>query len=709
MFNPDRPIESSKDDILGRHEFAQSLAKAMLSYKVSDCIVIGLFGDWGSGKTSIINMTLEHIETESESITEDNKPIIVQFNPWNFSEQDQLIIQFFKQLSLTLRQSDYTENIRDAGQKLEEYAKFFKPLAPTILGLVENLGNTLKGWGDITSGDLKVVKKELVKLLREQPHKIIIIIDDIDRLNNKEIRQIFQLIKSLGDFPNTIYLVAFDKDVVKRALEDVQKDSGAKYLEKVIQVPFEVPSIHKNEVEQLLFSQLGVLLKDISKEKWDQVDWGNIYYGGLQYFFKNIRDVTRFINTLRFSFMMVKDNVNPIDFFAITAFQVFIPDVYYGIRDNKDLFSGIFTSSSDAIKEQAKIRCDEIIGRADESIQNIVKELLLRLFPKLEYIYGNTQYSSNFLNQWRRDEKICSPDIFEMFFRLSGIEGEIYPREIKTILSLAENPESLTETLLSLKEDGRIVKFLEYMKDYAEDIPMEHVEPIIKVLMDIGDLFPDHPTGFFKVKTSTKIGYLIDSLIHRFNNREERFRILKNVMEGASESLYTSVYFISRLGREYGKYSSEERQKPEENPTINEAQLRKLEILVSGKIKEWALNSRLSTHEGLSFILYVWKELGNHEDANEFVNYMMETDDRLISFITGFLEEYVSQSVTDHVATVHQRIHIKGMENYVDIKKIEPRVKRIYSSSNFKQLDDKKKNAIIKFIETVDKEKNTHD
>ena len=114
----------------------------------------------------------------------------------------------------------------------------------------------------------------------------------------------------------------------------------------MVQIPFEIPLISKQEVERLLFSQLDELIRDIPENKWDQTYWGNIYHSGLKYFFRNIRDVTRYINSLRFSFEMVKGEVNAIDFLAITGIQVFIPEVYYGIRDNKDILSGVYSERS---------------------------------------------------------------------------------------------------------------------------------------------------------------------------------------------------------------------------------------------------------------------------------------------------------------------------------------------------------------------------
>ena len=58
-----------------------------------------------------------------------------------------------------------------------------------------------------------------------------------------EIRQMFQLVKLLGDFPNTIYLLAFDREVVVESLKSVQEGVGEEYLEKIVQIPFELPAI----------------------------------------------------------------------------------------------------------------------------------------------------------------------------------------------------------------------------------------------------------------------------------------------------------------------------------------------------------------------------------------------------------------------------------------------------------------------------------
>src|SRR5262249_7873482 len=152
---------------------------------------------------------------------------------------------------------------------------------------------------------------------------------------------------------------------------------------------------------------------------WDQQYWGNVYHSGIKRMVQNIRDVSRYVNSLRLSFDMVKGNVNAVDFLAITALQIFMPDVYAGIRDNKDIFAGLLDGNRHGMRDQVRQRCDEVLGRGKALSQDALRDFLERLFPKLEAIYSNHGYAYGFLNEWRRTGRVCSPDVFDTFFMLS--------------------------------------------------------------------------------------------------------------------------------------------------------------------------------------------------------------------------------------------------------------------------------------------------
>lgn len=95
-------------------------------------------------------------------------------------------------------------------------------------------------------------KAVLEEALKEIDFQILVVIDDVDRLPNDQIRLIFQLVNSVAGFPHMVYLLSYDKDIVARALDDVQGRRGAEYLEKIIQVPFDMPPINKYRVRSIL-------------------------------------------------------------------------------------------------------------------------------------------------------------------------------------------------------------------------------------------------------------------------------------------------------------------------------------------------------------------------------------------------------------------------------------------------------------------------
>src|SRR5205823_6161323 len=95
---------------------------------------------------------------------------------------------------------------------------------------------------------LRPVKRDIVKLrddlaghLAAQKKKLVIVVDDIDRLTADETRELFRLVKSVANFPNTIFILSFDREATARALDKFQDGKGNEYLEKIIQVPFEIP------------------------------------------------------------------------------------------------------------------------------------------------------------------------------------------------------------------------------------------------------------------------------------------------------------------------------------------------------------------------------------------------------------------------------------------------------------------------------------
>lgn len=551
MFNSDVPIKGEAEDALGRSAFAHSLGEAFLRYKNPESFVVGLYGDWGTGKTSIINLCLEHIENQQADLQK--KMILLKFNPWNYSDQNQLIQQFFNEMIAVIKKRTIAEKTKIVTQKLLSYSALLKPLKyfPVVRQyseLTSDIAEALKQ----EPKELSELKSEINELLLKLEVKVLVIIDDVDRLNKQEIKQIFQLIKSLGDFNNTAYLVAFDKNVIVTALEEVQGGSGIEYLEKIIQVPFVIPAVSESELEQILFKKLNSIIGDIPEESFDTTYWGNVYIGGIRQFIRNIRDINRLCNVLSFSFEMIKDDVNLVDLISIVTIQVFLPDLYRQIRENKGLFIETidFYWNIEYKKDEMKKKYDEII--ASSTIQEKMDDLLKRIFPRIEEVLGGTSYSG-FERTWRKQKRICSPEFFDNYFRLSLSKGDLSSQIIKeAIYEKSINEDEFRIFARSLINDNRIYRFLEKILDIVEEVPIENIRTITSVLLDLGDSIPEKLDILGLPDSGFRLSKALYHLFWRFDVLEKRENIISEVIQSCNNSIYSPVRFLSLLRKEYG-------------------------------------------------------------------------------------------------------------------------------------------------------------
>lgn len=206
MFKNDKPIESDSEDLLSRTEFASTLASALISYKDNSPLTIGLYGPWGSGKTSLVNLIINKVNGKAEVLTREEKPVILRFDPWNFESTDQLIHQFFIRLAdLLLSSAD--KELAKVGNLLRDYDDDFQfiPVIGKSIGHMPKFIGTLLQKCTVHGVEINKQREQIIKKLKNQNHRNIITIDNIDRLTNDEIQLIFKLVSSVFNFPNIIF------------------------------------------------------------------------------------------------------------------------------------------------------------------------------------------------------------------------------------------------------------------------------------------------------------------------------------------------------------------------------------------------------------------------------------------------------------------------------------------------------------------------
>ena len=708
MFDADRPIQKSTQDRLNRTQFAKYLARCMLDQTDPDSLVVGLYGGWGVGKTSVINLILEELQFAASNMLDDEKPIILNFSPWSYSGQNELIYSFFRRLSSTLRSVPYLENADQIIYLLELYVSFFthKPV-PHALRRKHSVFNLLHKEQDIhgweSGRDLTLVKAELNQLLRQQKHKIIIIIDNISRLYDFEIKQIFQIVKSMGDYSNTAYLLAFDKEHVIQAIDKLDGDGGSDFVEKVIQLPFEIPPIMAQDIESILADRLNEIILMVPQDTWNREYWADVYYTSLKYFFENCRDITRFVNTLSFSYPRIRDLVNPVDFFTLTALEVFTPEVYVGIRDNKDLFTDLLDNVYALNKEQIekdRIRCDEVLARNTKLPRVILLELLLRLFPRLHHVYQPeaSLYHSDALA--RKSRRICSPDLFDVYFRLSMQTGYIQQSEFDTLLALAQDAKGFDQALTRLNQDDRITQFLNMLDGHViAQIPKDNIAAIVASLLDNGDLFPRGIQGPLSLDTPMRIHRIIHACLRRMSKSEERFHIMQHAIQNASKSLFIIVHELKEQGHEHQE--SEDTFLPVAFRDVTPQQLDALHKQTITLIESWAKDGRLAEHPTLMPILYAWLDWGNDKACRQFVEQMTESDRGLVAFLSQALAEPVAEAITEYKMNPAWENYLEDINAFIPPRMLEQHAKTLFEDPYFEKLREKEQLALMIFLDLI--------
>ena len=319
----EQPIKNKKEDRLNRSVFATSIADVIKNYEDKEGLTIGINGEWGAGKTSIIEMIKENLK-------EDSNYIIMDFDPWLFSTRKQLIIDFFKELSILIGE-DQREERKKLGEDLMKYADLLDvvSLIPP-LSFLKLLKTPAKAAGKALVGkeeNLKKVKNRINKSLLNFSEKILIVIDDIDRLDEKEIKEIFQLIRAVGNFSNVVYLLSYHEKNIKKVYNEED------YLEKIINVPINIPKISKRILNKFFLDEIQNMYKE--KAKFDNDYWDKIYPLIFKDNFKNLRVLKRFLNYLKFMSGPIIQDIDLIDYLIVNFFQYFEINIYNFIKNNE--------------------------------------------------------------------------------------------------------------------------------------------------------------------------------------------------------------------------------------------------------------------------------------------------------------------------------------------------------------------------------------
>lgn len=349
----DRAIEAPESDALERGPFVASLIKTLVhtDYSASTGVVtarratgfvVGLTGEWGLGKSSVLNL-LSHELKQMEHV------VVATLNPWLFKGRDELVEAYFNSLREALGYST-SEKTRKLLRQLERYKasiEFVGTTTASIIDVVVGAGIATTFWNKWL---LKLVRllnkpkalsaqqerKSLEAKLAEEEIAVVVLIDELDRVEDEEVRAVAQLVKAVGDIKGVSYLVAYDQDRVAQALgkgatPDDRQKTGESYLEKIIQFPIPLRPLFEDDARDLLLHAMrsnGVSMPAATEPHQTEI------FNQLLRVIRTPREIKRLIGAFSVLEEIVRGEICPFDVLAYSWLVAKAPSIRGHISNN---------------------------------------------------------------------------------------------------------------------------------------------------------------------------------------------------------------------------------------------------------------------------------------------------------------------------------------------------------------------------------------
>jgi len=575
-------INPWRDDVLGFSGFARRLSQTILNISSPDGFVIGLCGPWGSGKTSALNFTKSYLQKYNQELEDQSVPVtVVDFEPWLFSGRTDLISAFFQVLA------EHLPNNETRAKKVGiSFGKFARGNTDSLAGLVAAVGLTVDPTTGLLSGaatnmgkrsletsldrwlttpSLQSTYAKLVERLKAEKRRIVVVIDDIDRLSSDEIRSMMQMVKSVGKLPYVTYLLSYDRKHVWAALEEGRTVDPLEptFAEKVIQQELTLPQPSSSALLSLLDNDIGFIAEQI--EASDR--WYKIVSHGVRRWMKTPRDINRYTNALKFTWPALENEVDPADIIAMEGLRLFEPKIFDWVKANRDfLFSeGSFgLGTDDAQSERVEVLAKLISVHSDKS----VIPLLACLFPtRAKQITGKDHSTAEPHYQLVRRRGIGHVNVFQTYMAFGLSQDTIPFAAIQTVFDNLNDEVTLNalfEEWLPRKDaKGQPVigeLFTEIQYRMIEPNAVKPTQELLNALFSIGEPVSRMRAkrGFFTLGPSQVLYLLIADILKTYSPGDAANAL--NAALTAKRNVAYGVEAFNDFGRLLGEIGvSEER------------------------------------------------------------------------------------------------------------------------------------------------------
>ena len=541
-FDADRPIEHREQDRLERRSFAEAIAQQVHAVPAEHGFTIAVVGEWGSGKTSVLNMVAEALK--------DGKPTtaVLRFNPWLFSNADDLVARFFGELSAQLGQ-DRFEQWKNVAKLLSQMGESLSPLSP-VTGTSWMTGSVSKLCILLDKPlSLHKMRDRLSKALESSDSRVVVLVDDIDRLEPRETRELMRLVRLISDLPNIIFLLAFDRRHVAQSLGDDESE-GRQYLDKIIQVRHNLPVVQEAVLSGMLLRWLDQLIRGYELTQLDGAVWRRVFYEVIKPLFRNLREVKRYLYSLPVTLNTIGQEVALADLLGLEAIRVLRPSMYDELRLHSDCL--VHTESVSLPLKLEEDRNNEnreqllaMLERAGDE-REIMQSVFEILFPATQGFLGDASYGPSWVAEWRKQRRVACEEVFHVYLQAGLVGGAISSSEVQELVRALTDGEKLAG-LLDALDKQHFEGILERLEDFEEDFPAEAVPTAVPVLMNRMRRLSPHTDGTFSFPPRLKVTRVVYRLLKRLENPNDLMAAM-NEMTSKVDTLSGWFQLVEMVG-----------------------------------------------------------------------------------------------------------------------------------------------------------------
>lgn len=532
-------------DLLNRKSIINQLYNTIINCEPATNFTIGLNGKWGSGKTTIIKNVLR-IMNDNDLL--DNY-VIVNFNPWKYDDEKVILKAFLNEILNNIQFS------------IDESTK--ETLIQDVINVV--FDSKIASLGNLLNKEFKKLNTEpeissvVNNYLLNNDKKMLIIIDNLDRIDSEKAFFLIKCIDSIIKFKKTINILLYDEDIIDEIL-DQKFNNGKKYMNKLVQLKIDVPEVDiytLNNIKEKIANNLLV-------NNHPFIDFIN----NEQYEFDNIRELKRYVNSIISSNVYNESILDSDDDSNLKYIKSVCPKLYYEIWENKIYFItydrrydyDIYTLDYEKLNKDTKNFYNELFK--NKEYKKYVS-ILSKMFPSIENYSKNNKPFSEHIDEANYNEsvircKICNARYFDLYFTREENDFIRLNKDVESLVNSINNKEEFEQVFVDIVNkynSDELKVFAEILNINLFKISDNKALETILCLYKSENLFKDRIL-FFELDSYQRFCIVIADLLSKLTDQEfEKFKKAVHKDYKKLHLIYKIKYWVDNNKKKSIKYN----------------------------------------------------------------------------------------------------------------------------------------------------------